>query len=417
MYCGTCIHDNTLAAELKRQGVDVALVPTYTPLRTDEQDVSIDRIFYGGINVFLQQKWSLFRHTPRLFDRPLDHPGLLKFLSRFSASTSAGDLGELTVSVLGGEQGHQKKELERLVHWLRDEFKPDLVQLTNSMFVGMARQLKEELGVPVICALQGEDIFLQGLIEPYKERALATLRERAQDADAFIAPSYYYRDFMASYMAVDPEKIHVVHLGLHLQGHGEKARVEGDPPRIGYLARICPEKGFHLLVEAFRILSDELGHGALHLDVAGYLGGRDRPYYADQVQKIIDWGLEDFFSYRGEVDRAQKADFLSGLHLLCVPTVYAEPKGLFVLEALANGTPVVLPAHGSFPELVAATGGGILVEPQSPVALAEGMGQLLADDARRQELGRTGKERVQRDFSDAVNAEATLEVYRRFVEV
>ena len=67
MYCGTCIHDNTLATALKRLGVDVALIPTYTPLRTDEQDVSIDRVFYGGINVFLQQKWSLFRHTPRTF--------------------------------------------------------------------------------------------------------------------------------------------------------------------------------------------------------------------------------------------------------------------------------------------------------------------------------------------------------------
>jgi glycosyltransferase involved in cell wall biosynthesis len=417
MYCGTCIHDNTLATELMRQGVDVALIPTYTPLRTDEADVSLERIFYGGINVFLQQKWSLFRHTPRLLDRPLDHPSLLKMLSRFSASTSAADLGELTVSVLKGEEGHQKKELARLAQWLRNEFKPDLIHLTNSMFVGMSRELKETVGVQVLCGLQGEDIFLEGLPEPYKAQAKNVLRKRAQDADAFIAPCQYYRDYMAAYMAVDAEKIHVVHLGLHLEGHGEKPRTESTPPRIGYLARICPEKGFHLLVEAFRILSDEWGAGELHLDVAGYLGGRDRSYFDEQVKRIEDWGLSDFFTYRGEVNRAEKIDFLNGLHLLSVPTVYAEPKGLFVLEALANGTPVVLPEHGSFPETIRATGGGILVEPDSPKALASGIDQLLRDDAQRLKLGQLGKKNVQQNYSDASTAAATLEVYRRFVEV
>jgi hypothetical protein len=69
MYCGTCIHDNTLAAALRDKGHEVALIPTYTPIRTDEVDVSIDRIFYGGINVYLQQKLALFRHTPWLFDQ------------------------------------------------------------------------------------------------------------------------------------------------------------------------------------------------------------------------------------------------------------------------------------------------------------------------------------------------------------
>ena len=115
MYCGSCIHDNTLAAALIRHGVEVALLPTYTPLRTDEKDVSGRRVFYGGINVFLQQKLGLFRHTPRRLDRLLDGRWLLGTLSRFSASTSAADLGALTVSVLQGEEGRQKKELAKLV--------------------------------------------------------------------------------------------------------------------------------------------------------------------------------------------------------------------------------------------------------------------------------------------------------------
>ena len=415
MYCGTCIHDNTLATALKRLGIDVALIPTYTPLRTDEEDISLDRVFYGGINVFLQQKWSLFRHTPRTLDRLLDGPRLLNSLARFSASTSAQDLGSLTVSVLKGEQGHQQKELSRLVSWLRDDFKPDIVQLTNAMFAGMGRQLKDELGVPVLCGLQGEDIFLEQLIEPYRTQAQDTLRQRAPDIDAFIAPCTYYRDYMAEYMQVAHEKIHVVPLGLNLTGHGKMPSTTIDSAKtIGYLARICPEKGFHLLVNAFRLLKERTDLGPLRLEAAGYLGPRDKAYFQEQIQKIAEWGLSDSFIYHGEVDREEKTTFLRDLHVFSVPTTYAEPKGLSILESLANGTPVVQPDHGTFPEMLATTGGGLLFEPQSPEALADRIAQLLRDEPLRLQLGQAGKKAVHSDFHDDATAAKTLAVYEQY---
>ena len=148
---------------MAHRDADVALIPTYTPLRTDEENVSLDRVFYGGVNIFLQQQWSFFRRTHRLVDRVLDSPLLIRTLAHFGSSTNARDLGPLTVSILAGEEGNQQKELTRLVAWLQRDFKPDLIQLTNAMFVGMARQLKAQLGVPVLCALQGEDLFLDGL--------------------------------------------------------------------------------------------------------------------------------------------------------------------------------------------------------------------------------------------------------------
>jgi glycosyltransferase involved in cell wall biosynthesis len=418
MYCGTCIHDNTLATALKRQGVDVALVPTYTPLRTDEEDVSLNRVFYGGINVFLQQKWSIFRQTPRTLDRLLDGPRLLNSLSRFSASTSAQDLGALTVSVLEGEAGHQQKELTRLVAWLRDDFKPDVVQLTNAMFAGMGRQLKSELGVPVLCGLQGEDIFLEQLIDPYKTQARDILRQRAQDIDAFIAPCTYYRNYMADYMQVRQEKIHVVPLGLNLTGHGKSASPTTDgPKKIGYLARVCPEKGFHLLIDAFRLLKAQTDLGPLRLETAGYLGPRDNAYFAEQTKKISAWGLKDSFAYHGEVDRKQKIRFLRDLHVFSMPTTYAEPKGLSVLEALANGTPVVQPEHGIFPELLEATGGGLLCKPHSAQALADRIAWLLRDEPLRRQLGQNGKKVVHDRFHDDATAAKTLAVYRRYTDV
>ena len=414
MYCGTCLHDNTLAAALQRRGHDVALVPTYTPIRTDEPGVSIGRIFFGAVNVYLQQKMAPFRRLP-LFDRLLDRPGLLRQAARLGGSTDPTSLGDLTLSVLKGEDGFQARELAKLAAWLRDDFHPEVVHLTNSMFAGFARTLKRELGVPVLCSLQGEDLFLEQLREPWKEKVFAVLRERARDVDAFLVNSRWYGDTMAGYLGVEPECMRVVPLGIALDGYEKDgapgAPGEDRPLTIGYLARICPEKGLHVLVEAFRQLV-ESEPGPVRLAVAGWLGDRDRAYFKEIEGRIAGWGLSSFFEYAGEVDREGKLRFLQGLDLLSVPTTYREPKGLFVLEALASGVPVVQPRHGSFPEMIEATGGGLLVEPGSAEALAEGLRSLLRDPERRHALGRQGREVVHARFDDGTMAERTLAVYQ-----
>ncbi len=417
MYCGSCIHDNTLAAALIRKGHEVALIPTYTPIRTDEPSVSVKKIFYGGINVYLEEKLALFRRTPWVVDKLLNNPRLLNWASRFSASTNAKDLGSLTVSVLQGEHGHQRKELAKLIHWLKNDYKPEIVQLTNSMFVGMASEIKKELGVPVLCALQGEDIFLNDLIEPYKTQALELMRSRANDIDGFVVMSKYYADFMAEYIRAPREKIHVVKLGLSLKGHGEASARTGNhnPFVIGYLARICPEKGLHILIEAVARLAEIVGHQAIKLKVAGYLGERDRRYFNEINNKVKSTGLQEVFEYAGEIDRQAKIEFINSLDVFSVPTTYREPKGLSILEALANGVPVVQPRHGAFPEMIEATGGGILVEPNSSQALADGLHELMKDFEQRNSLGRNGKQAIHKSFSDEVMADATIQVYKKYV--
>ena len=416
MYCGTCIHDNTLVSAIQKKGHNVALIPTYTPLRTDEENVSLNRVFYGGINVYLQQKLALFRYTPWFLDRFLDSGTLLKSLFRFSSSTNAKDLGTLTISMLEGEEGNQKKELKKLIQWLEDEYKPDIVQLTNSMFVGLAREIKNALGVPVLCALQGEDIFLDDLVEPYRTQAMEVLRKRALDIDGFIAPCQSYASMMAGYLNIAQEKISVVPLGINLSGHGRNTRdVDDEPFVVGYLARICPEKGLHILVDAFYQLTQHLGMDKVRLSVAGYLGGRDRSYFREIERQINVWGLSASFEHWGEVNREQKIRFLNSLHVLSVPTIYQEAKGLFVLESLANGIPVVQPRHGSFPEFIEATNGGILVDPESPAAITSAMLRLIAEPEFRRQLGWQGQEIVHNRFSDEVMADATLAVYQKYI--
>jgi glycosyltransferase involved in cell wall biosynthesis len=416
MICGTCLHDNTLAGALLRQGHEVSLIPTYTLLKTDGEDVSIDRVFYGALNVYLQQKAGAFRRTPAVFDRLLDNPGLIRRAARLGASTDPTELGDLTWSVLKGEEGFQAKELARLVAWLRADLRPEVVHLTNSMFAGFARSLKRELGVPVVCSLQGEDLFLDQLREPWRSRAFEVLRERAQDVDAFLANSDWYAGAMAEILQVERARLHVVPLGISLDGFDGETEVRpADAPfTIGYFARVCPEKGFHLLVDAFVILAgDPALRGRLRLRAAGWLGARDRGYFEEQVARLRAAGLAGVFDYAGEVDRATKIRFLRSLDVLSVPTTYREPKGLFVLEAQAAGVPVVLPRHGSFPEMLAATGGGLLAEPDSAEDLARNLGRLIADPGLRAELGRRGRESVHQRFTDAIEAGNVLAVYRR----
>jgi glycosyltransferase involved in cell wall biosynthesis len=414
MYCGSCLHDNTLAAALLALGEDVVLVPTYTPTRTDEPNVSQRRVFFGGINVYLQQKSALFRHTPWWLDRLLDHPALLEALSKRSSSIDPAQLGDMTVSMLQGEAGKQRKELEKLVHWLLMDVRPDVVHLSNAMQIGMARLIAERCGPPVICQLSGEDIFLEKLKPPYYDEARAVLRERAGDVDAFVAINRYYADFMAEYLDVDRGRVHVIPHGLHLEGHGKRIEKRpGEPRVIGYLARVCEDKGLHLLVEACERLSADAGLPPFVLHAAGYLGAADRPYLERLQARAAAGPLAGRFTYHGELDREQKIAFLQSMDVMSVPTVYRESKGLPALEAMANAVPVVLPDHGSFSELVADTGGGMLCRPLDPADLAAKLAELLRDPLRAAELGLRGQQAVVDHYHARRMAEETLGLYRQ----
>ncbi len=416
MYCGSCLRDNALAAELRSEGHDVTLLPLYTPILTDEVDVSEKRVFFGGISVYLQQHVSLFRHTPWLLDRLWDSPAVIRAVAGRSISTDPHMLGGLTVSVLKGEDGFQHKEVLKLLRWLEAQPEFDLVSLPNSLLLGLAPALARGLGRPICCTLQGEDVFLDGLGTRYREEALELIRRHASAVDGFVAVSDYYADFMAGYLGIPRAKIHTVSLGINLEGHQPRESPASRPFAIGYLARVVPEKGLHLLCEAYRILRREMALPEGRLEVAGYLGSEHREYLEGIEGRMREWGLGAELRYHGALDRATKIRFLQGLDVLSVPTPYQEPKGLYVLEALANGVPVVQPRHGAFPEILAKTGGGILVEPNDARAVAEGIHSLFRDRSSAHELGRRGAQGVRTWYAAPRMAERTLEVHRLLIE-
>jgi len=414
------MHDNTLAASLGRLGVDLQLIPTYTPIRTDEDDVSVDRVFFGGVNVFLQQRFSLFRYLPSWLDRILDRPRFLRWVTSRAIEIDPKELGGLTVSMLKGKHGFQRKEVRRLCKWLASSVKPDLVVLTNILIGGCIPEIKRRLNVPVLVTLQGDDIFLDQLVEPFKSRAFEEIRRLVDRVDGFVVNSRYYGDFAKRYFDVPADKLEIVPLGIDVRDYQRATPKQSGltwQPTIGYLARLAPEKGLHVLVDAFIELHKMPGMADARLRIAGWLGEQNREYAEAQFDKLRSAGLDGAFRYAGSVNRDEKIKLLESLDAFSVPTTYPEPKGLYVLEALAAGVPVVQPDHGAFPELIGATGGGLLTTPNDPVALAKSLCGALADRERLLQFAIEGRAAVHERFNADAMGRNMLKVYRKYVVV
>jgi glycosyltransferase involved in cell wall biosynthesis len=318
--------------------------------------------------------------------------------------------------MLQGEHGHQRKEIPKLVRWLEDDIKPEIVVLTNALLSGMVHEIKQQLRVPVLCTLQGDDIFLEALPEAFRAQCIQLIHDHCREIDGFIATSRYYADFMAGYLSIPRERFHIVYPGLNLSGHGGPLPPREKPPFvIGYFARICPEKGLHHLVEAFRLLRKQTDAPPCRLHVSGWLGESNKPYLENLRQQLHAAGLSEDFLHVESPDHAGKVRFLQGIDVLSVPTVYREPKGLYILEALANGVPVVQPRHGSFPELIELTGGGHLVNSDDPEDLARGLARVLSDQVYREELGRKGKEAVHQRFRANIMATEIIAVLQKYL--
>ncbi|MEP6663626.1 MAG: glycosyltransferase family 4 protein [Verrucomicrobiota bacterium] len=414
MFCGGCFRDNALVAALRKLGHSTTMLPLYLPLTLDEENQSAGTpIFFSGVNVYLAQKSTFFRNAPGWLHKFLASPFLLKLAAGQAGKTHPRDLGELAVSMLRGEEGNQARELDEMVRWIKANEKPEIISLSNALLVSMARRLKQELKVPVVCSLQGEDYFLDSLSQPHRDLAWKILAERAADVDLFIAPSKYFGELMSKRIGIPSNKIRVIYNGINLEGYDSTQNLKlktQNYQTLGYFARMCPEKGLDTLVEAFIALKKQERCKNLKLKVGGGCGPADEPFVVKMRQRLKASGVLEEVEFFPNLTRAEKIVFLKSLDVFCVPALYGEAFGLYVIEALAAGVPVVQPRHGAFPELVAATGGGLLAEPNPP-ALAKTISELLLDENQRRLLGEAGRKNVFEKFNVERMARETAEIF------
>ncbi len=400
--CGNCLGDNSLAAALRRKGHDVVLLPAYTPLLTDEADASHGRVVLSGMNLYLQGKHRFFRSNG-WFDRLLDHPRVLRWVSGFAVDTDPGQLGPMTRDTFLGEDGPYAREFAKAVEAVR-MLEPQIVHLTNSMLVSLAPPVRRELGVPVVCSIQGEADFIAGLPQPFRSECHELLHRGARHVDRWIVPCNDQTAAMGPILGDLGTRAERVLPGIATEGFGARVDSADDRFVVGFLARVSEEKGLGVLAEAVRKLQRQNPERDVRLRVAGWRAAANQPFI-DALRER--YGFED----RGYLSREAKQDFLAGLDAFSVPTTYPASKGLYVLEALASGVPVVQPRIGAFPELLEATGGGLVCRAGDSDDLAAKLGQLLANPDWARELGGAGKDAVHSSLTADRRAEATIRVY------
>ena len=404
--------DNALVQQLKHMGHDAVMLPMYLPHILDEEPADEDQpIFFGGINAYMQLKYSFFRHVPKWLDKVLDSRPLLGKVAKAQKGnmTAGREISEMALSTFQGEKGPLAKEFRHLVQWAVERENPDAIYLSTAMQVGLAPAIKQRRDIPVFCSLQGEDTFLESLIEPYKTQIWELMREASVAVEKYISPSKAFADCMAKPLRLNKDRIAIIPNGINLDGY-EPRTSPPDRPAIGYLARMSNLKGLDILVDAF-IHLHQLGNLPIdtELRIAGTTLPDDQSYIDEQIRKLDEAGLQGRYTFRQNITRDEKIEHLRNLTVLSVPTRYGEAFGLYAAEAMAAGIPVVQPDHGAFPEIMAATGGGAIFFPNTPEALADALLPWINDPAKAHATGKKAHAAVKEHYSIQRHAEQMLQ--------
>ena len=241
-YCGNCLRDSKYVVALREQGHQVIKIPMYLPIFSDEHDLEEIPVFYGAVSIYLKQLYPIFRKAPAWIDRILNSKPILKMAASQAGSTNARGLEEMTVSMLLGEDGSQNDELERLVDWLEEHCKPDVVHISNALLLGLAHRIKERLNVKIVCSLQDEDVWVDAMQPAFQNQIWKLMSEKAKDVDLFIGVSHFFSKVMEERMNIPSEKIRSLYLGVDPEDY-EFIPTKEKKRNIGYISRMCPEIG------------------------------------------------------------------------------------------------------------------------------------------------------------------------------
>lgn len=377
-YCENCMRDRELVKALSRAGADVAFMPLYLPVELENAGlvesgtkIQTSPLFFGGINAWLDQNVPGWSKMPGFVRNWLDNRRLLTMAGQSSvAMTNPEKLGSMTLSMLQGSDGKQKRQLGELIKWLsQPDNRPDAVILSNALLGGIASELvnlpisKDGRQVQVFCLLQDEDSFLDSLGR-WSEACWRQMKENNRYISRYIAVSGFYAGLMRQQLAVADDKVAMCYSGVNFADYAGLVRKGDGVPTVGYLSRICRANGFDRLVNGFVALRKLPGYENARLIVSGgEIGAND--FIAEQKRLLGEHGaLHDVEFRAGFRSLADRLKFFADIDVLCVPQRGKVAHGRFCLESLAAGVPMIVPACGVYPELLQAGGGRLCTEPE-----------------------------------------------------
>lgn len=415
-YCGNCLRDSGYTAALREAGHESTTIPIYLPLSMDHiaRDSDIP-VFYGAIGVYLKQNFKIFRGMPFWLENFFNSSFFLKLAAKKAGSTRAAGLENMTISMLKGHEGYQSEELLQLINFLKNHVRPDVIHLSNALLLGLARKMREELNVAVVCSLQDEDVWIDAMRPQYVPRLWEMMADKAKDVDSFIAVSHYFSEVMTRKMNLDPKKVHVVHVGIEPNEYHFETPVK-HPRTIGFMSRLNKENGLGIVIDAFILLKKELEFCDCQLKLTGGSTGDDKKYIRKQISKLRKAGVLEDVKFLDEYEGDEKRKFLSSLSVLTVPVINGEAFGLYQLEAMASGTPIVQPDLGAFPEIVRATGGGKIFSPNTASALSQTLKEILTDPDLLLSIAEKGHASVVEKFNMNILNDKMLKVYQTAID-
>lgn len=410
-YCGNCLRDSAYAKSLQNSGHDAVTLPIYLPLTLNGKNQSKFPVFYGAINIYLKQQFPFLRKMPKWMEKFFNSPSFLRYAAKKAGSTRAEGLEEMTLSMLRGHEGYQGEELQHLIDFLKNTIKPDVVHLSNALLMGLARKIKDELGIPVVCSLQDEDVWIDAMADSYQKQLWDMFAEKAKDIDAFIAVSQFYGDVMKKRMQIPAEKLSVIHIGIDPFKY-ESSLPASNPPVLGYMSRMNEENGFEVFIDAFIKLKSRTGFKNVKARVSGGMTGDDKVFINNQVKKLKKAKIEQDVSFVDEYIEEFHNQFFKPLSLLTVPVLNGEAFGLYQIESLACGVPLVQPALGAFPEVIEESKGGVTYMPNTSETLADKWAEVLSNTEDLVRMSTDGRKSVEEKFNSSILIEKMLEVYQ-----
>ena len=413
-YCGNCLRDSKYVVALREQGHQVIKIPMYLPIFSDEHDITEIPVFYGAVSIYLKQLYPFLRKCPEWVDRLFNSKPLLKMAASMAGSTNAKGLEEMTVSMLLGENGQQKDELERLVDWMEEHCKPDIVHISNALLLGLAHRIKERLNVPIVCSLQDEDVWVDAMQPAFQDQIWKLMSEKAKDVDLFIAVSNYFSDVMQQRMNLPAEKVHSLYLGVDPFDY-DFIQPLHKQRNIGYISRMCHENGLDILVDAFIQLKKKTGFDDVKLILTGGFTGSDEKYIKAIRKELAKEELEGEVEFAEDFEGDGRREFFNKVSAVAVPVRNGEAFGMYLLEAMASGVPVVQPALGAFPEIINISGGGVVYQPNTSESLCEALAGLLSDPKKLNALSLNARKGVETNFNIHDHAKEMIGVYQKIL--
>jgi len=413
-YCGNCLRDSKLFDAIRAEGHDAVKIPMYLPLFAHDQSGREIPVFYGAISMYLKQVFPWLHQAPAWVDKLLNSRPMLRFASHMANSTRASGLEEMTISMLLGEDGQQKDELEKLTEWMATHLKPDVIHISNALLLGLAHRLRTKLQVPVVCSLQDEDVWVEPMHRETAVQVWKLMQNKAAFVDRFIPVSRYFSDFMQKKLQLPDEKISTLYLGVDPDEYVYQNASE-KPRNIGYLSRMCHENGLDILVDAFILLKKNPQMVDVKLLITGGKTADDNNFIHEQKKKISHAGLNNMVEWIHDFQPQQRNSFFSRIITLSVPVRNGEAFGIYLAEAMAAGIPVVQPALGAFPEIIEQSKSGIVYHKNNPDELLAALHKLLINKELSAELSRNARQSAIETFNIHEQAKKMIGVYEEVV--